>query len=83
MPLFGNLFKSETRSRNKTNLMVFLRPVVVRDSPSSDNLSNDRYDQMRAVQQEQQPVKRDMLPIDSAPMLPQRPVSQPATPTAK
>ena len=83
VPLFGNLFKSETRSRNKTNLMVFLRPVVVRDSPSSDNLSNDRYDQMRAVQQEQQPVKRDMLPIDSAPMLPQRPVSQPATPTAK
>jgi general secretion pathway protein D len=86
VPLFGNLFKSETRSRSKTNLMVFLRPVVVRDSPASDNLSNDRYDQMRAVQQEQQPVKREMLPIDSAPVLPQRPAPQsagPAAPTAR
>ena len=82
VPLFGNLFKSETRSRSKTNLMVFLRPVVVRDSPTSDNLSNDRYDQMRAVQQEQQPVKREMLPIDSAPVLPQRPAPQPAAPAA-
>ena len=32
MPLFGNLFKSEQRSRKKTNLMVFLRPVVLRDA---------------------------------------------------
>jgi general secretion pathway protein D len=48
VPLFGNLFKSETRSRKKTNLMVFLRPVVVRDTQQSDSLSLDRYDLMRA-----------------------------------
>ncbi len=38
VPLFGNLFRSETRSRKKTNLMVFLRPVVVRDAAALDNL---------------------------------------------
>jgi general secretion pathway protein D len=32
IPVLGNLFKSETRNRRKTNLMVFLRPVVLRDS---------------------------------------------------
>ena len=48
VPLFGNLFKTEARSRKKTNLMVFLRPVVVRDSLATDQLTLDRYDLMRA-----------------------------------
>ena len=34
LPFFGSLFRSESRSRSKTNLMVFLRPVVVRDENS-------------------------------------------------
>ena len=38
MPVLGNLFRTETRSRKKTNLMVFLRPVVVRDAVQSDAL---------------------------------------------
>ena len=73
VPLFGNLFKSETRTRKKTNLMVFLRPVVVRDSAAVDTLSLDRYELMRAGQREQQPVSSPMLPIDSAPVLPAAP----------
>ena len=36
IPLFGGLFKYNTRSRTKTNLMVFLRPTVVRDEQGSD-----------------------------------------------
>jgi len=47
IPIFGNLFKSEARSRKKTNLMVFLRPVVVRDAAGAEALSAGRYDQMR------------------------------------
>ena len=46
IPIFGNLFKSESRSRKKTNLMVFLRPVVLRDAASTQQFSADRYDQM-------------------------------------
>ena len=56
MPVFGNLFRSETRSRKKTNLMVFLRPVVVRDAAQTDALSLDRYDLMRGKQEAAQPV---------------------------
>ena len=70
VPILGNLFKSETRSRKKTNLMVFLRPVVVRDAQQSDALSLDRYEMMRGLQKDAQPVPNAMIPIDSAPVLP-------------
>ena len=79
IPIFGNLFKSETRSRKKTNLMVFLRPVVVRDASSSDALSLDRYDLMRAVQRDAQPLSSIMVPINESPVLP---VVIPAAPPA-
>ena len=70
LPLFGNLFKSETRSRKKTNLMVFLRPVVVRDGAASDVLSIDRYESMRSGQREQQLLPNALLSVDTAPPLP-------------
>ncbi len=73
VPLFGNLFKSENRSRKKTNLMVFLRPVVVRDAQDTDQLSLDRYDLMRAGLQKAQPTPSMLLPINEAPLLPPAP----------
>ena len=69
VPLFGNLFKSEARSRKKTNLMVFLRPVVVRDVRSTDKLSLDRYDLMRSGMQDAQPAPSSLVPINEAPVL--------------
>ncbi|EKU29836.1 general secretion pathway protein D, partial [Alcaligenes sp. HPC1271] len=50
IPLVGNLFKYEKRKRTKTNLMVFLRPHIVRNAQDSQSLSLDRYNYMRAVQ---------------------------------
>ena len=73
IPFFGNLFKSDTRGRKKTNLMVFLRPVVVRDSASTERLSLDRYDQMRAGMKEAQPVPDAKLPVNGAATLPEIP----------
>ncbi len=70
VPLFGNLFKSESRSRKKTNLMVFLRPVVMRDAAASESLTADRYDLMRTNQREAQPAASAVLPINTAPILP-------------
>jgi general secretion pathway protein D len=85
LPFFGNLFKSEARSRKKTNLMVFLRPVVVRDGAASEALSMGRYEQMRLNQQSMQPAASSTLPISNAavlpalPALPALPVPAPAT----
>jgi general secretion pathway protein D len=77
VPFFGNLFKGEARSRKKTNLMVFLRPVVIRDAAASDTLSLDRYEAMRGAQQQGQPVQSSMVPINEAPVLPPAPAKKP------
>ena len=79
IPLFGNLFKTESRSRKKTNLMVFLRPVVVRDGAATEQLSLDRYDLMRSGQQAAQPPLNIVLPINDSAMLP-TPAPQAARP---
>ena len=70
VPLFGSLFKSESRNRKKTNLMVFLRPAVVRDAQATDRLSMDRYEMMQAGIREIQPAPSNLLPINAAPQLP-------------
>ena len=70
IPLFGNLFKSEARSRKKTNLMVFLRPVVVRDGAATEALSMGRYEQMRLDQQGFQPTATGPLPVNGSAVLP-------------
>lgn len=83
VPLLGNLFKSETRSRKKTNLMVFLRPVVLRDAAQTDELSLDRYDLMRIKQEGAQPAPSVAVPVNQGPVLPQvtRPRTAPGTTT--
>ncbi len=48
IPVIGGLFRSENKSRAKTNLMVFLRPVIMRESQQSQSISLDRYEYMRA-----------------------------------
>ena len=71
IPVLGNLFRSENRSRKKTNLMVFLRPVVVRDAAASDALMLDRYDAIRALQQVAQPAPSAVMgSVSGAPVLP-------------
>jgi general secretion pathway protein D len=82
VPLFGNLFKNEARGRRKTNLMVFLRPVVVRDAQDSERLSVDRYDLMRAGLRDAQPVPSKVLDINESPQLPALPLLQPVLPPA-
>ena len=50
IPFIGNLFKYQSRSRDKTNLMVFLRPYVLRDGQSANQLTGERYDFIRNEQ---------------------------------
>jgi general secretion pathway protein D len=77
IPVLGWLFKSESRQRTKKNLMVFLRPVVMRDAASSDALSNNRYQQMMGMQQTAQPGFNPILGSGNAPVLPPAPLPKP------
>ncbi|MFC5549286.1 type II secretion system secretin GspD [Massilia aerilata] len=71
IPVLGNLFKYKTRTRNKRNLMVFLRPVVVRSKEQNNSISMDRYELMRAAGATSQPADDSILIKNlGAPMLP-------------
>jgi general secretion pathway protein D len=85
LPFFGSLFKSEARSRSKTNLMVFLRPLVVRDAVAADRLSTDRYESMRSGLSSAQPLPNSVLPLNESPLLPalKTPATAPSAAPAK
>nr|WP_236127665.1 type II secretion system secretin GspD [Cedecea colo] len=43
IPLLGNLFKSKSKSREKRNLMLFIRPTIIRDQQHYDGASAEKY----------------------------------------
>jgi general secretion pathway protein D len=47
IPVLGSLFSYETKSRNKTNLLIFLRPVVIKDEQTLRDISSSRYSYLR------------------------------------
>ncbi|MFL9993326.1 general secretion pathway protein D [Burkholderia sp. GAS332] len=50
IPWLGQLFRSEQKTRNKTNLMVFLRPVIINDRDTAQAVTSNRYDYIQGVQ---------------------------------
>jgi general secretion pathway protein D len=70
LPLIGGLFRSETRKRTKTNLMVFLRPVVVRSPEALSRLTESRYDYIRNVYGANPAPQRKLLPDNTVGKLP-------------
>ncbi len=55
VPVLGNLFKSTSRQRGRTNLMVFIRPTIIRTPGDAQQLSADRWGYMRGEQIRSQP----------------------------
>ncbi|NRF66581.1 type II secretion system secretin GspD [Aquincola sp. S2] len=70
IPLVGGLFRSENRKRAKSNLLVFLRPVVIRDAQTAQSLTVDRYESIRALQKNAQPASGIVMPNTEPVMLP-------------
>ncbi|AOB34003.1 general secretion pathway protein GspD [Bordetella sp. H567] len=70
LPLIGSLFRYTSRHRTKTNLMIFLRPHIVRTNQDSRRLTLDRYDYMRRVQDNARPPHSWPLPDVDSPHLP-------------
>jgi general secretion pathway protein D len=70
IPVVGALFRSESRTKRRTNLLVFLRPIVMRTPEDASKLTFDRYDLIRAQQQGVQPRNHLFLGAGQAPVLP-------------
>lgn len=70
IPLLGWLFTHKSTTKQKTNLMVFLHPTILRDATLATQLTGGKYDYIRARQLE---VRRNgllMMPDDEAPVMP-------------
>jgi general secretion pathway protein D len=80
VPVLGQLFRYDNRRRIKTNLMVFLKPTVVRTSSAGAALTGDRYDYLIGEQQRLAPGPRLFWPDQTEPRLP--PITQPPAPVA-
>ena len=70
MPVFGSLFRYDKRSRVKTNLMIFLKPTIVRGTTEGRELTSERYDYLRGEQWNIAPPERWFWKDPSAPVLP-------------
>ena len=80
IPVIGNLFRSKARQRTKTNLMVFIRPTILRSSDDNRRVTEQRYGYLRLQQGQHNPTRepsidelvRDYMgaaaPIPSAPV---------------
>ncbi|MCI4429378.1 MAG: type II secretion system protein GspD, partial [Burkholderiales bacterium] len=81
LPIIGALFRSDSRTRTKSNLMVFLRPMIIRTQEDSNALTMDRYDLIRAQQQSVgQPRPSSLMPINGAPVAPAFPQPESGSP---
>ena len=71
IPYLGVLFRSTKSTTTKRNLMIFLRPTIIRDDQTMLELSQRKYGLMRAIQQEQSDNGIMLMPNTSSPVLPE------------
>jgi general secretion pathway protein D len=71
IPFLGHLFKSTTTSKRKRNLMVFIRPTIVRDGVTMNNISQKKYQYIRAEQLKRQSQGIPLMPFTEGPALPE------------
>ncbi len=85
IPYIGNLFKYQTRNRDKTNLMIFLRPYVLRDGKAANQLTGERYEYIRNEQSNAIREADSLLTSPGGALLPVLPtmLSSPTTQSSK
>ncbi|AEE21112.1 type II secretion system secretin GspD [Paraglaciecola agarilytica] len=71
IPFIGNLFKSTTTSKSKRNLMVFIRPTIIRDGVTANDISRKKYNYIRAEQLKRQSEGIPLMPFSENPALPE------------
>jgi general secretion pathway protein D len=62
IPWLGSLFRYDSRQHTKTNLMVFIRPFILRTAQDSLGMTQGRYEYLRGEQKQGQIPPNGMLP---------------------
>jgi general secretion pathway protein D len=73
IPLLGNLFKSRSGSRQKKNLLVFIRPKILRDADATETTSEGKYEEMREEEKKLGRGHINLLPGEKQPVIPMVP----------
>ncbi len=71
IPLLGNLFRYRNTNRIKRNLMVFLKPTILRDPALESSISSEKYNFIRAEQLEMRDKREIMARPENYPVLPE------------
>jgi general secretion pathway protein D len=79
IPLLGHLFRVDSSTKKKTNLMVFIKPTILRDDSQAAFETNAKYNYVRNQQLAQDPDKVKLMPGEKRPLMPP---AAPATPPA-
>jgi general secretion pathway protein D len=84
IPLIGNLFKSRSGSRQKKNLLVFIRPSIMRDAEATESKSEAKYNEVRQDERSLHKGHITLLPGEKQPLIPPVPPGSglPAPPPA-
>jgi general secretion pathway protein D len=69
IPILGHLFKSSSSSKKKKNLMVFIKPTIIRDGLTMEGIAGRKYNYFRALQLEQQERGINLMPLTDVPVL--------------
>ncbi|UCQ26587.1 type II secretion system secretin GspD [Edwardsiella tarda] len=72
IPLIGHLFKSTADKKEKRNLMVFIRPTILRDGMAADGVSQRKYNYIRAEQIYRNEQGLSLMPGAPQPVLPEQ-----------
>lgn len=70
LPLIGQLFRVDSTTKNKTNLMVFIKPTIIRDHAQAAFETDAKYNFVRNQQLAQNPDKVALMPGEKRPLLP-------------
>lgn len=71
IPVLGHLFKSTSTTKSKRNLMIFLKPTIVRDGLTASQLSSRKYNYIRAEQIKADDKGISLMPFTAQPVLPE------------
>ena len=70
IPVIGGMFRYKSTTGGKTNLMVFIRPRVLRDAEVTASVTGDKYETLRRLQRQQAQDPELLAPAGAAPVLP-------------
>jgi general secretion pathway protein D len=70
IPLLGNLFKSRSGSHQKKNLLVFIRPSIMRDAEATESKSEAKYNEVRQDERSLHKGHITLLPGEKQPLIP-------------